>query len=218
MDKRIGIIGSGMVGKTLAAGFAAEGHEVRIGSRSPEKLAEWQAAEGKGVQSGSFDEVAAFAEVVILAVQGQVAEEALRLAGAENLAGKVVLDACNPIAAAGPDEGVLRFFTGQNESLMEGLQQAFPQARFVKCFSCVGAHLMLHPKLEGGLRPAMFICGNDDEAKAWTKEMLDRIGWNTEDMGGAKAARAIEPLCMLWCIPGFRDNQWNHAFALLRTN
>ncbi len=110
--------------------------------------------------------------------------------------------------------GVLRFFTTLDESLMERLQRLAPAARFVKAFSSVGNALMVNPQLAGG-PPTMFICGNDAAAKAEVKGILDQFGWATEDMGGAEAARAIEPLCMLWCIPGFRQNRWRHAFKLL---
>ncbi|MEM1095756.1 MAG: NAD(P)-binding domain-containing protein [Bacteroidota bacterium] len=209
----IGIIGSGGVAKTLAAGFHAEGHTVQISSRSPEKLSEW-VAEHDGMGAGTFAEVAAFGEALVLAVKGTAAEAALDLAGADHLRGKLVMDATNPIEAAPPENGVLRFFTTLDDSLMERLQRAHPDAHFVKVFSCVGQHLMVNPQLAGG-PPTMFICGNDDAAKATVRELLTAFGWDTADMGGVEAARAIEPLCMLWCIPGFRENQWRHAFKLL---
>jgi predicted dinucleotide-binding enzyme len=112
-------------------------------------------------------------------------------------------------------QGVLQFFTGPNDSLMERLQEAFPALRLVKAFNSVGQGLMVHPQLVGG-RPTMFIAGNDAAAKAEVTQLLDAFGWDTEDMGGAVAARAIEPLCMLWCIPGFARNDWAHAFKMLR--
>ena len=125
-----------------------------------------------------------------------------------------VIDATNPIADEPPANGVLRFFTGPNDSLMERLQVRAPAARFVKAFSCVGNALMVNPKLPGG-PPTMFICGNDEKAKAQAGEILRQLGWEVEDCGGAEGARAIEPLCILWCIPGFLHNQWTHAFKLL---
>jgi predicted dinucleotide-binding enzyme len=125
------------------------------------------------------------------------------------------MDATNPIADAPPVNGVLRFFTGPNESLLETLQAAAPAARLVKAFSCVGSAVMVNPSLPGG-RPTMFVCGNDEAAKRQVTAILDAFGWDTEDAGAAEAARAIEPLCMLWCIPGFRRNDWVHAFKLLR--
>lgn len=211
---RIGILGSGAVAKTLATGFLGQGDAVTVGTRDAAKLAEWKAANPKGAV-GSFADAASFGEVLVLAVKGSAAEEALRLAGPGNFAGKVVLDATNPIADAPPEGGVLKFFTTLDESLMERLQRAFPAARFVKAWNSVGAALMVNPSLPGG-RPGMFICGNDAAAKETAAKILDRFGWDVEDMGGAEGARAIEPLCMLWCIPGFLRNDWRHAFRMMR--
>jgi hypothetical protein len=185
-----------------------------IGSRDPEKLAGWNAENPKAAR-GTFAEAAAFGEVLVLAVKGSAASGALGLAGARNLGGKPVLDACNPIADAPPVNGVLQFFTGPNQSLMEQLQSEFHAAHFVKAFSSVGNTRMIDPTFAEG-RPTMFICGNDDAAKKTATDLLDQFGWETADMGGAEAARAIEPLCMLWCIPGFLRNEWTHAFKLLR--
>lgn len=211
---KIGVIGSGDVGQTLASGFLKHGHEVAIGSRDAAKLAAWAKANPRGAV-GSFADTAKFAEVVVLAVKGSIAAEALHGAGAANLAGKIVIDACNPIADTPPVHGVLQFFTDINESLMERLQKAFPAARFVKAFNSVGAACMVNPQFAGG-KPTMFIAGNDAAAKQTTAGLLDQFGWETEDMGPAEAARAIEPLCILWCIPGFAKNDWVHAFKLLR--
>lgn len=210
---KVGVLGSGDVAKVLAAGLLKHGHQVKIGSRTPAKLAEW-VSQNAGMQSGTFAEAAEFGELVMLAVKGTVATEALELAGEKNLAGKTVMDACNPIADAPPEKGVLRFFTDINESLMERLQRQFKEARFVKAYNSVGSMLMVNPELKGG-RPTMFICGNDDAAKKQVARINEQFGWETADMGGVEAARAIEPLCMLWCIPGFARNEWMHAFKLL---
>lgn len=210
---RIAVLGSAVVGQTLAAGLARKGHEVRIGSRSPAKLAEFSAS--SGVPAGTFDEIAAEAEVIVLAVHGAAAREALESAGRAHLAGKVVIDTTNPIEDAPPEDGVLRFFTSPNRSWMEELQAAFPEARFVKAFSCVGSAFMVDPVLPGG-PPTMFYCGNDPAAKEVVAGVLRQLGWDCADMGTAKAARAIEPLCQLWCLPGFRENRWSHAFKLLQ--
>jgi predicted dinucleotide-binding enzyme len=209
----VGVLGSGDVAKTLASGFLKRGHQVKIGSRSPAKLAEWS-AENRGSTTGTFAEAAQFGEVLVLAVKGNVAAEALSLAGAGNLAGKTVIDACNPIDDAPPSNGVLRFFTDLNESLMEKLQRQFGEAHFVKAYNSVGAACMINPQFAGG-RPTMFICGNNEGAKKQVAKINEEFGWETADMGSAEAARAIEPLCMLWCIPGFTRNDWTHAFKLL---
>lgn len=211
---KIGILGSGGVAQTLGAGLAQRGHAVLLGSREPAKLAGW-AAGVRGAHTGSVAEAAAFGELLILAVKGGAALAVLRAAGAAALAGKTVIDACNPIAEAAPTDGVLRYTTGPNESLMEELQRAFPQAHLVKAFNSVGIAHMIAPAFAGG-PPTMFIAGNDAGAKAAVTALLHELGWEAADMGGAVAARAIEPLAMLWCIPGLRSNRWNHAFKLLQ--
>jgi len=211
---KIGILGSGPVSKALATGFIKYGYGVMVGSRSPEKLQEWKSELGKNLQTGNFSETAKFGEIIVLVVKGTVAEEALKLAGIDNLTGKTVLDATNPIADAAPENGVLKFFTNFDDSLMERLQKLVPKANFVKAFSCVGSAFMVDPAFES--KPTMFICGNSESAKAETSKILNQFGWEVEDMGKVEAARAIEPLCMLWCIPGFLDNSWSHAFKLLK--
>jgi predicted dinucleotide-binding enzyme len=210
---KIGIIGSGDVARALGSGFLKHGHEVLMGTRDPSKLADWK-RENAGGKVGSFSDAAKFAEVAVLAVKGTAAAEAVRGAGPENLAGKPLIDAGNPIADAPPTKGVLSFFTQINESLMERQQRDFPEIRFVKAFNSVGSALMVDPTFKGG-KPTMFICGNDTEAKKTVAGIVEQFGWEVADMGPAEAARAIEPLCMLWCIPGFLRNEWSHAFKLL---
>ncbi len=212
--KRIGIIGSGVVGQTLAKGFLKHGYEVMIGTRNTAQSAEWDFPERDALRVGSFSEAAAFGNTIVLAVKGKVAKEALTLAGADNLKGKTILDATNPIDDAAPENGVLRFFTTINHSLMETLQEAFPQAHFVKAFNSIGSPFMVNPSFESV--PTMFICGNNELAKKEAGDIVRLFGFEVEDMGMVEAARAIEPLCILWCIPGFRENRWMHAFKLLK--
>src|SRR5262245_51426449 len=213
MEKKVGVLGSGTVGTTLADGFIRHGHPVMRGSREPGKLESWRAGAGASAQVGTFAEAAEFGEIVVLAVKGSAALSAVELAG-RGLDGKVVIDTTNPIADVPPAGGVLAYTTGPNESLMEKLQERAPRARFVKAFSSVGAPLMVNPKLTGG-PPTMFIAGDDEAAKTEVTRILEVFGWETEDAGGAAAARAIEPLCILWCIPGFKKNDWMHAFKVL---
>jgi 8-hydroxy-5-deazaflavin:NADPH oxidoreductase len=214
IPRTFGVLGSGEVGQALAKGLVALGHEVRIGTRTPGKLAKF--SKSTAIREGTFQEVAAWGEAAVLAVLGTAALEAVALAGPENLQGKLVIDTTNPIGNEPPVDGVLRYFTGPNESLMERLQAAYPGISFVKAFNSVGSDLMVHPILSGG-PPTMFYCGNDPAAKAVVGRLLEHLGWEGADMGGAIAARAIEPLAQLWCIPGFRENDWMHAFRLLRT-
>ena len=215
MKTKIGIIGSGLVSQVLADGFLKHGYEVKIGSRDTSKLNEWKNKAGEKASTGNFSEAANFGEIIVLAVKGTAASEALKLAGETNLNGKTIIDATNPIDNKAPENGVLRFFTNLDESLMEQLQTKFPGAHFVKAFNSVGNPMMVNPDYKG-IKPTMFICGNDENAKKEVKHILDQFGWETEDMGKVEAARAIEPLCMLWCIPGFIKNEWTHAFKLLK--
>jgi hypothetical protein len=213
MKNKIGIIGSGIVGVTLANGFLQHGYEVMIGTNDSSKH---EALKTKTKATiGNFWETTKFANIIVLAVKGAVALDVLQKVGAENLHNKTVIDATNPIAAVPPVNGVLQFITSPNQSLMEQLQAAMPHTNFVKAFNSVGNAFMVNPDF-GGEKPTMFICGNNELAKDEVKIILQEFGWDIEDMGKAEAARAIEPLCMLWCIPGMLHNSWNHAFRLLR--
>jgi predicted dinucleotide-binding enzyme len=214
MSKKVGILGTGMVGQVLASGSMAHGHQVMIATRDAGKVSGWL-DKNPGGKVGSHKEVAKWADIIVLATKGTAAEAAIRLCDSADLAGKTVIDATNPIADAPPTNGVLHYFTTLEESLMEQLQKANPKANFVKAFNSVGNAFMVNPDF-GGVKPTMFICGNDANAKKEVTAILDQFGWESEDMGGVEGARAIEPLCILWCIPGFARNQWNHAFKLLK--
>jgi predicted dinucleotide-binding enzyme len=209
----VGVLGSGVVGEALGDGFARHGWPVMRGSREPQKLEAWAAKAGAKASVGTFAQAATYGELVVLAVKGSAAEEVVASVGPA-LAGKTVVDTTNPIADAPPDQGVLRFFTTHDRSLLERLQAKVPAAHFVKAFSCVGSAFMVNPDF-GGVKPTMFICGEQPSAKADVTPVLERFGWDWVDMGGAASARAIEPLCMLWCLPGFLQNEWKHAFKYL---
>jgi len=213
---KVGIIGSGIVGRVLATAFIAEGHEVMLGTRktTKEEVIKWKKENVSG-QVGTFADAAKFGDLLVLATGGSVTEEAIKMAGSDHFANKTVIDATNPIASAPPVNGVLKYFTSLDDSLMEKIQRLVPKAKFVKAFNSVGNAYMYKPSFKDGI-PTMFICGNDDGAKKTVKDILTSFGWETEDMGKVEAARAIEPLCILWCIPGFIRNQWSHAFKLLK--
>lgn len=213
---KIGILGSGIVGRVLGTAFIKEGHQVMLGTRdvNKEDVVKWKTQNSVG-QVGSFDQTAEFADIIVLAISGLAAKEVIELAGVKNFTGKVVIDATNPIANAAPDNGVLKFFTSLDNSLMEQIQKQLPDAYVVKAFNSVGNALMYRPDFKG-IQPTMFICGNDDTAKKTVTSILISFGWETMDMGKVEAARAIEPLCILWCIPGLIRNQWTHAFKLLK--
>jgi predicted dinucleotide-binding enzyme len=211
---KVGIIGSGDVGKTLAKGFLKHGYQVVIGSDHAEKLAEFK-KENPQMETATFEQAAQSGDIAVLCVKGTVAEKIIEKVK-RHLSGKTVIDTTNPIADAPPQNGVLKLFTSLEESLMERLQKIAPDAQFVKALNSVGSGLMINPDFRNNTKPTMFICGNNDDAKKKVYEILERFGFETEDMGKAESARAIEPLCMLWCIPGFLRNEWAHAFKLLK--
>ena len=215
MSTRVGIVGSGIVGQTLANGFVKHGYDVTIGTNTASKREELRSKTNGQVKVGSFEDAAKFGEIVVVATKGTAAEAALTMAGIANLNGKTVIDTTNPIADAAPVNGVLQYFTSQNDSLMERLQTLAADAHFVKAFSCIGNAFMVNPDFNG-VKPTMFICGNHGGAKSEVKTILDQFGFDVADMGAVEGARAIEPLCILWCIPGFLTNSWTHAFKLLK--
>jgi predicted dinucleotide-binding enzyme len=209
----VGVIGSGIVGQTLGRGFAGRGHSVTLGTRSPdrEELQAW--SRETGARLGSFADAAGAADVVVLATAWDGAENALSMAGPERFAGKLVLDATNPLDfSAGPPP---RVSVSGADSAGERVQRMLPAARVVKCFNIAGNRLMIDPDLPGG-PPTMFIAGDDDAAKATATEILESFGWETADIGGIEASRWLEGMAMAWIWYGFRTGTWNHAFKLLR--
>jgi 8-hydroxy-5-deazaflavin:NADPH oxidoreductase len=209
---RVGIIGSGAVARSLGTGFAALGYPVMLGSRRPEKLAEWLATACGDISAGTDEAAAAFGDIVVFAVRWSGAEEAAKLVGADNLADKIVIDTTNPLIhyEAAPPALAL----GWNDSAGEQVQGWFPKARVVKCFNIVGAKHMVDPDFPGG-PPTMFFCGNDRDAKHEVEEILREFGWEWVDLGGIVQSRLIEPLAMIW-IDVARAQGPDHAFKLLR--
>ncbi len=212
---RIGILGSGDVGRALGTGFAGLGDEVKIGSRDPRKaeVQEWVRRTGGGASSGTFAEAAAFAELAVVATLWSGTEHALQLAGAANLRGKVVMDVTNPLVFAPGQPPSLAL--GHTDSGGEQVQRWLPESRVVKAFNSVGHAHMVKPDFPGG-PPDMFLCGNDDAAKAEVTGICRRFGWGTIDLGGIEGARLLEPLCVIWVLHGIRGGGWDHAFKLLR--
>ena len=210
----VGVIGSGNVGRALARGFASRGHDVMIGSRTPDKpdLREWLAGDGEGVRAGTFEEVARHGEIAVLATLGAAVEEAIAQAGPDNLAGKVLIDATNPLGFQA--DGPPTLLRGHTDSGGEHVQRLAPQARVVKAFNIVNFDYMVDPDLPGG-PPDMFIAGNDDAAKATVTEVLDSFGWPAVDIGPIEGARQLESLCLLWVAIGVRRGSFDHAFKLL---
>jgi predicted dinucleotide-binding enzyme len=211
---KVGILGSGDVGKVLAKGFLKNGYQVAIGSDHPEKLTEFK-RENPEMETATFELAAQSGDIVVVCVKGTVAEKIVEKVK-RHITGKTVIDTTNPIADAPPQNGVLKYFTSLEESLMERLQKIAPDAHFVKAFNSIGSSLMVNPEFGDDTKPTMFICGNNDDAKKKVHEILEKFGFEVEDMGKVESARAIEPLCILWCIPGFLRNEWSHAFKLLK--
>ncbi len=212
--KKIGIIGSGVVAQSLGNGFLKHNYEVMLSSRDRSKLSAWKEQGGERAHTGSFEEAAKFGDIIVLAVKGNAAASAIEEAGPQNLQWKTVIDTTNPMADAPPENGVLKYFTSLEESLMEQLQLQFPEIHFVKAFNSVGNAFMVNPPFAE--KPTMFTCGNNDASKRAVHEILEQFGWEVADMGKATGARAIEPLCILWCIPGMLRGEWKHAFRLVK--
>jgi 8-hydroxy-5-deazaflavin:NADPH oxidoreductase len=209
---KIGILGSGAVAQALAKGFLGRGDAVKLGTRSPDKLADFVKQAGAKASVGTFADAATFGELLVLATKWDGTENALKLAGPKNTAGKVVMDVTNPLdfSRGGPALAV-----GHSDSGGECVQRWLPQAKVVKAFNIVGNAAMVNPKFPGG-PPDMFIAGNDDGAKGAVTDICKAFGWPAIDLGGIEAARYLEPLAMVWIVYGFRSNTWNHAFKLLR--
>jgi predicted dinucleotide-binding enzyme len=199
---KIGILGSGVVGQSLARGYARHGHEARIGTRKTDV---------EGLPVGPPAEVAAEADLVVLCVQGAAAVELASSLAAE-LDGKVVIDTTNPLDFSSGAPGL---FVGTTDSLGEQVQRAVPGARVVKAYNTVGNALMVDPQLPGG-PPTMFIAGDDDAAKQTVTELLRATGWDVADLGGIAASRWLEAMCMAWVVYGAKNGSWDHAFRLLR--
>jgi predicted dinucleotide-binding enzyme len=211
--KNIAILGTGEVGQTLASALILDNYPVRVGSRDGSKAAQLDVVLEQDIATGTFKEVAAWGEIIVLAVKGSAAEGLIGELQDE-VKQKVVIDVTNPIADDEPEDGVLKFFTTLEDSLGERIQKAAPDAMVVKAWNTVGHTLMIKPEFDS--MPTMPICGNDTAAKEQVGDLLQSFGWEVEDMGTIKAARAIEPLTMLWCLPGFLRDEWKHAFKLLK--
>jgi len=209
---RVGILGSGDVGRALAKGFAGVGHDVKIGSRDPQKLAAFAGSAGPHASAGTFAEAAQFGDILVLATLGVATEDAIRMAGIEAFRDKVVIDTTNPLDFSRGLPPVLSI--GHTDSLGEVIQRLIPEAHVVKAFNTVGHALMVHPQLEGG-PPDMFVCGNDEDAKKIVAQICDAFGWGVIDIGGIEGSRYLEPMCLTWVLHGIRTGSWSHAFKML---
>ncbi len=214
---KIGILGSGAVGKALAIGFASEGNEVMLGTRDPNaaKIKEWLTKTGNRTKAGTFEDTAKFGELIVLCCLYRAVEDVISLAGKRNLEDKIVIDTTNPIAEGPPVNGVLKYVKVKDGSAGEFIQNLLPASHVVKAFNSVGNAIMYKPKYEDG-QPTMFICGNSDEAKKTVTGFLEDFGFDVMDSGSIEASNALEGLCIIWCARGFKEGPWNHAFKLLK--
>lgn len=212
---KIGILGTGEVGRALANGFLALGHEVRMGSRTAdnENALNWAKEAQAGASTGTFEDAAAFGAVVVLATLGSANESAIAQAGAENLKNKILIDVTNPLDFSGGMPPKLAL--GHTDSGGEQVQRLAPEAHVVKAFNSVGNAHFFKPDFPGG-PPDMFICGNDEGAKQKVTGLVREFGWESIDLGDIEMSRHLEPLCIVWVVHGIRTQSWNHAFKLLR--
>ena len=213
----VGILGSGPVGMSLGEGFARTGHDVKLGSRTPDKsdLREWRAKTNGKVSTGTFAEAAAHGQAIILCSLGAAAEAVIDLAGPNRFDGKVLIDVTNPLDfSRGMPPGL---FVGTTDSLAERIQRKLPKAKVVKCFNIVNNRTMIHPGMKEGL-PDMLICGNDDGAKRQVAGFLKELGWGEPvDVGGIDGARWLEALTALWVRAATAIGSWSIAFKVLRS-
>ena len=212
---KIGILGSGDVGKALARGFVSRDHDVMISSREPAKLQDFVSEQGGKIRSGSFEEAAKFGELVLIATLFSGTKHALDLAGPANFSGKTVIDCTNPLRF---EEGKMpQLSLGFDNSAGEEVQRWLPDAKVVKAFNIIGNQFMVDPQLPGG-PPTMFIAGNDDSAKKTVTQLIESLGWKdaVSDLGGIEESRYLEPMCIVWVHYGIRTGAWDHAFKMLR--
>ena len=212
---RVGVLGSGEVGRRLAAGFSSRGHDVMIGSRDAGKpeLREWLSGDGAGIEAGTLAEAAAYGELLVLAVLGNAAEDAIADAGPSNFDGKVVIDATNPLdfSAGFPP----RLSVTGADSLGERVQRALPSAKVVKAFNTIGNPYFVDPSFSDG-QPTMLIAGDDDGAKQTVADVLADFGWSdVVDIGGIEGSRELEAICIVWVKIGGARGSWDHGFKLL---
>lgn len=206
----IGILGSGAAARTLGHGLLGLGHPVMLGSRDSSKLADWVHTEGPSAYAGSLADATRFGDVVVLSVLGRAAEDVVRLAGIDNLEGKIIIDASDPLDFSSGRPGL---FVGTDDSLGERIQRLAPGARVVKALNIVLADVMINPRLSGG-NPDMFIAGDDEAAKTVVTALLERFGWPVIDLGGIENARWLEALSLLWVVYSHRTGKTLHAFKL----
>ncbi len=212
---KVGVLGTGDVGSRLGSKLVALGNEVKMGSRTAQnpKVSQWAKANGPKASVGTFEEAAKFGEVVLNCTHGAASLDALKQAGAKNLAGKVLVDVANPLDFS---KGMPPTLTVcNNDSLAEQIQRAFPEAKVVKALNTMSNTLMVDPGLVPGEHD-VFLCGNDAQAKAKVVEILRSFGWKDPiDLGDITAARGMEMIMPIWLrlLGKFRSPNFNFKIA-----
>jgi hypothetical protein len=212
---RVGVLGTGEVGRRLAEGFCGCGHEVMIGARDPSKpeLREWVSGVGAGIEAATFTDAAAHGELLVLAVLGDAAEEVIADAGPSNFSGKVVIDVMNPLDFSGGFPPKLSI--AGEDSLGERVQRSLPDAKVVKAFNTIGNTYFVQPRFSEG-QPTMLIAGDDEAAKGTVADVLADFGWSDPvDIGGIEGSRELEAICIAWVKIGGARGAWDHGFKLL---
>lgn len=215
MKEKIGILGSGMVGQALCKGFLDLGYNVKIGSRTPEKLNDFiNSLNNEKVSSGDFRETSSYGDIIFFCFKGTEIESAINSAGVENFSNKIVVDVTNPLLFTEEGKAPLMSVSYPNSNGKK-IQDLLPEAKVVKAFNTIPAHYMCNPKLEEGI-PTLFICG-DNEAKEKINEITNNFGWkDVVDLGNIEESYLLEALAMLYIKYAFNNNYWNHAFKLLK--
>lgn len=224
---KVGIFGTGMVGRLLAEKFVADGNEVMIGTRNVEDTMaksqpdiigtppykEWQVKNTK-VKLGTFADTAKFGEIIFISTFGDVAINAIDMAGKESFDGKIVVDTTNPLDLS---NGIPPGFAGAvGNSLGEQIQRHLPKAKVVKAFNTLSMHIVVNPQREEG-DPVLLIAGNDEGTKRSVGEIAKSWGWkDIVDLGDISESFFMESFALLWIRYAFKNNSWSHAFALLR--
>ena len=217
---KIGILGSGEVGRRLGEGFIKLGHAVKIGTRNPNKdeVVRWISGHhklGGEASAGTFKDAAIFGEMIVIATSWDGTGPAIKMAAPENFSRKIVIDVTNPLDFS---KGVPpKLSLGFSDSAGETIQRQIPEAMVVKAFNIVGNPHFVNPDFPKGGPPSMFIAGDNLEAKkVVTDNILTKFGWETIDIGGIEGSRLLEPLAFLWISYYFRTGNGDHAFKLLR--
>ncbi|MFC5270381.1 NADPH-dependent F420 reductase [Adhaeribacter terreus] len=216
--KKIGVLGTGMVGNTIGTKLVQLGYEVIMGSRTAtnEKAIAWKEANGEKASAGTFEDAAKFGEIIFNCTKGEVALDVFKMAGPENFDGKTIIDIANPLDfSQGMPPSLIPQYSNTN-SLGEEIQKLLPKANVVKTLNIVNCEVMVDAKKSGG-DPTMFMSGNSAEAKAEVKAILNQFNWNDIiDLGDITTARGTEMLLPIWLRTWMATGNGYFAFKIVQ--